>query len=95
MTRKSSLAVRRLRSKVLVPQRLLHRRHYLQVGLMDSVVLPAHAKTTTPECYDISVRVRVFELDPSENDSGGIGAFKIEFLQTRQINLTRLVYRQV
>jgi hypothetical protein len=43
---------------------------------MNSVVFPAHAETTAPECYDINVRV--FELDFNEIDSGGIGAIKIE-----------------
>ena len=43
---------------------------------MDSVLLPAHAETTTPECYDINVRV--FEVDPNENYSGDIGEIKIE-----------------
>ncbi len=58
------------------PQRLVYRRHYPQIGLMDSAVFPAHAEMTTPECYNINVRV--YELDPSENVSAGIGAFKIE-----------------
>ena len=44
--------------------------------VVDSVVLPAHATTTSPLCY--SVFVRITETIPNDNQSGGTGQVVFE-----------------